>query len=77
VRERRNEETKKWQKNDKNWTKEYSSDVQLEWLEFAANTVAPWTPWCPTSSVLADKDIDAFLTQSTNAFRACIAIFQN
>ena len=54
---------------------EYSSDIQLEGLELAADAVAPWTPRCPTSSVLADKDIDAFLTQPTNAFRTCEAFF--
>lgn len=55
---------------------ERSSNVQLEGLEFAANGVASWTPWCSAASVFADEDVNAFLAQAADAFGTCIAVPQ-
>ena len=38
-----------------------SSDVQLERLELASNSIASWTPWCSAASVFTDQDVNAFL----------------
>jgi hypothetical protein len=44
-----------------------SSNVKLERLELAANGVAAWTSRSPASGMFADKNVDAFLTQTTYA----------
>jgi hypothetical protein len=43
------------------YTRDQSSDVQLEGLELAANSVASRTPWCSAASVFADENINTFL----------------
>lgn len=60
--------------NRRNVQRKKSSDIQLERLEFAANGVATWTPWCSAASMFADEDVHAFLAQATDAFRACVAV---
>jgi hypothetical protein len=53
-----------------------SSYVQLEGFELGFNSAASRTCRRTTAVVLTNKYVYALLTQTANAFRACIAVAQ-
>jgi hypothetical protein len=53
-----------------------SSYIQLEGFELGSNGAAPRTCRRTTAVVLTDKYVYALLTQTANAFGACIAVAQ-
>lgn len=53
-----------------------SSNVQLEGLKLGSDGAATWARRGTTAIMFANQNVDALLAQTTDAFRACIAVAQ-